>query len=212
MRTTHTLRALTGLTLPALALTIALNALPNRPDDPSDGPPPAQTTSAHSLEEPAPEPEPEVAAPAPTTRTERLERALVSDGETAARLVGAVSTWGSHLSDSQVYDITLAIARNARQRGLRPELVAALIAVESSYDPRAVSPTNDHGLMQLHGEPVYDPGKNIALGCAELAAWRAQYDADEREMLAHYNGGNRPPACSWEYADRILRLAEQVAH
>ena len=210
MRTTHTLRALTGLTLPALALTIALNALPNRPDDPSDGPPPAQTTSAHSLEEPAPEPEPEVAAPAPTTRTERLEHALVSDGETAARIIPAVLRWGGHLSDADAYDIALAIARHSRQRNLRPELVAALIKVESTYRVDAVSPTNDHGLMQLHGDRVYQIDRNIALGCLELATWRDTYDCGEREMLAHYNGGCRPPSVSWSYADRVMGFAAEV--
>jgi len=65
--------------------------------------------------------------------------------------------------------------------------------------------------MQLHGEPVYDIERNIALGCEELATWRATYDCGEREMLAHYNGGCNPPGVSWSYADRVLGLAEEVA-
>ncbi len=187
-------------------------------DAPQAGPsstPPAPMATAHQPEpekaEPtSPEP-PSAPAPVPS-RDHRLASALATDGATAARIIPAVLRWGGHLSDAEAYDVALSIARETRQRTLRPELVAALIDVESSYRVEAVSPTNDHGLMQLHGEPVYDIRRNIALGCTELAAWRSQYDADEREMLAHYNGGNRPPACSWEYADRILRLAEQVAH
>lgn len=34
---------------------------------------------------------------------------------------------------------------------------------ESGCDPNAVSPTDDHGLMQLHKRPIYDPAENIAV-------------------------------------------------
>ena len=112
--------------------------------------------------------------------------------------------------DAQGYEIAWAIARESRQRELRPEVVVALISVESGYRPGVVSPTNDHGLMQLHGDRVYDIERNIALGCIELATWRATYQCAEREMLAHYNGGCRPPVVSWGYADRVLALAEEV--
>lgn len=149
--------------------------------------------------------------PALTNRADRIAEVLRQDGETAARVLPAVLRLGSHLSDAQGYEIAWAIARSTRQHGLRPELVAALISVESGYRPGVVSPTNDHGLMQLHGEPVYDIERNIALGCEELATWRATYDCGEREMLAHYNGGCRPPGVSWSYADRVLGLAEEVA-
>lgn len=141
----------------------------------------------------------------------RVSEALLLDGETAAAVADTVAAWGPHLSDAQVYDISHAIARQTRQHNLRAALVVALIKVESGYNTRAVSPTNDHGLMQLHGEPVYDIERNIALGCQELATWRATYDCGEREMLAHYNGGCRPPGVSLGYADRVLGLAEEVA-
>ena len=40
--------------------------------------------------------------------------------------------------------------------------VLRIMKAESRCNPNAVSPTNDHGLMQLHGIPIYDPAKNIA--------------------------------------------------
>jgi hypothetical protein len=40
-------------------------------------------------------------------------------------------------------------------------IAMAISASESGCNPNAVSPTNDHGLMQLHGVPIYDPAKNI---------------------------------------------------
>lgn len=41
---------------------------------------------------------------------------------------------------------------------------AAMIVMtkESSCNPNAVSATNDHGLFQLNGMPIYDPEANIA--------------------------------------------------
>lgn len=54
---------------------------------------------------------------------------------------------------------------------------------ESRCDPNAVSKTNDHGLFQLHGQPVYDPAENIAIaysmyvdarrGSHNFSAWYA---------------------------------------
>jgi hypothetical protein len=148
----------------------------------------------------------------PPSRSDRIAAALLADGATAARLLPAILDWGPRLSDGQAYDVALAIARESRQRALRPELVAALIRVESAYVPTAVSPTNDHGLMQLHGDPVYDIARNVALGCLELSTWRSTYGGGEREMLAHYNGGCDPPPVSWSYADRVLALAQELPH
>ncbi len=33
---------------------------------------------------------------------------------------------------------------------------------ESGCNPNAISPTNDHGLFQLNGMPIYDPAANVA--------------------------------------------------
>ena len=41
-------------------------------------------------------------------------------------------------------------------------IVLAIMKAESGCNPNAVGPTNDHGLMQLHGIPIYDPADNIA--------------------------------------------------
>ncbi len=143
----------------------------------------------------------------PETKAQRLQRVLKEDGDTAARLVPLIMGFRSDLPDAVAYDIALTVAREARQHGLRAELVAAVIEVESNYNMQCISHTNDHGLMQLHGERVYDIKQNVALGCMELATWRATYHCDERGMLAHYNGGCNPPGVSWSYADRVLSLA-----
>ncbi len=169
------------------------------------------TVELPSLEaKPEPAAEAVVAAAEPVAegRSQRLQRVLKEDGETAARLAPVILSFRGDLPDAVAYDIALAIAREARQHSLRPELVAAVIEAESNYNLHCVSHTNDHGLMQLHGDRVYDIKENIALGCRELATWRATYQCGEREMLAHYNGGCNPPGVSWSYADKVLGLAK----
>lgn len=51
---------------------------------------------------------------------------------------------------------------------------AAMITMtkESGCDPNAVSPTNDHGLFQLNGQPVYDPEANIRIAYAKFVSPR----------------------------------------
>lgn len=168
----------------------------------------AMMAEVSSLEaKPAPVAEAALAQPVAEGRAQRLQRVLKEDGETAARLAPVILGFKGDLPDAVAYDIALAIAREARQHSLRPELVAAVIKAESNYNLHCVSHTNDHGLMQLHGDRVYDIKENIALGCRELATWRATYQCGEREMLAHYNGGCNPPGVSWSYADKVLGLA-----
>ena len=42
------------------------------------------------------------------------------------------------------------------------DTVLQIMYAESGCNPDAISSTNDHGLMQLHGIRIYDPAQNIA--------------------------------------------------
>ena len=43
----------------------------------------------------------------------------------------------------------------------------AVMQAESGCNPNAISPTDDHGLFQLHGIPIYNPVNNIAYAYKE---------------------------------------------
>ncbi len=140
----------------------------------------------------------------------RLENILRLDGQIASDISLTISKWGSHLSEAQVYDIARAIARYSRMNNLRPEVVVALIRIESNYRINCSSRTNDHGLMQVHGKRIYGIEENIEHGTNELS-WRVKgKNGNYRAALAGYNGGTYPPPVSWRYADRVLELAKQV--
>jgi tetratricopeptide (TPR) repeat protein len=84
------------------------------------------------------------------------------------------------------------IIQYAKSNGLEPELVKAIIKVESDFNPKARSNKNARGLMQLtqtawndmvqqlgvrwpFSSSAYDPEKNIAVGCTYLAWLKTQF-------------------------------------
>jgi len=89
------------------------------------------------------------------------------------------------------------IQQHAARNSLRPELVRAVIQVESGYNPRARSPRGAMGLMQLMPATArelgvvdpYNPGDNIRGGCAYLRRLIDRYDGNEELALAAYNAG-----------------------
>ncbi|HJY85621.1 MAG TPA: lytic transglycosylase domain-containing protein [Candidatus Acidoferrales bacterium] len=85
----------------------------------------------------------------------------------------------------------------AQKHGVNQELIASVIAVESNFNPRAVSPKLARGLMQLLPEiatrfavaDVFDPGQNIDAGTRYLKELLARYNQDLALALAAYNAG-----------------------
>lgn len=89
------------------------------------------------------------------------------------------------------------IDATARQYGLVPELLHAVIRTESAYNPSAVSSAGAIGLMQLMPgtaarykvSDIWEPAANVRGGAAYLRDLLDMFDQDLRLALAGYNAG-----------------------
>jgi soluble lytic murein transglycosylase-like protein len=113
--------------------------------------------------------------------------------------------------------IARLIERVASEVSLSPELLHAVIAVESNYDARAVSPKGAKGLMQLMpgtayrfgvGDP-FDPEQNVRGGATYLRSLLDMFNGDARLALAAYNAGE---AAVIRAGHRIPDFAETQAY
>ncbi|MDZ7752802.1 MAG: transglycosylase SLT domain-containing protein [Gammaproteobacteria bacterium] len=114
------------------------------------------------------------------------------------------------------------VERLAPEYGLDPALVAAVIRTESNFDPRARSPKDARGLMQLIPatarrfgvEDIWDPVENLRGGLAYLRWLLDHFDGDVELALAGYNAGENavrryrgipPYAETRRYVQRVTR-------
>lgn len=89
------------------------------------------------------------------------------------------------------------IERNAKQFGVDPSFVRAVIHAESAFNPDAESQKGAMGLMQLMPETAgqygvrnaYNAPENIRAGVQHLAYLMKLYNGDERLTAAAYNAG-----------------------
>lgn len=110
----------------------------------------------------------------------------------------------------------------AGRHGVDSRLVEAIIAVESDFNPWAVSPKGAMGLMQLMPETArrysvrnpFDPVENIAGGIQYLTDLLHRFGGDLRSILAAYNAGESavahhhgvpPYRETREYVKKVLR-------
>lgn len=97
-------------------------------------------------------------------------------------------------SKNQLWHLTKAASN---QYQIAPELVWAVISVESNFNSKAVSRAGAKGLMQLmpitakslNVTDPHDPSQNIYAGAKYLSELIERYNGNKEKALAAYNAG-----------------------
>ncbi len=111
---------------------------------------------------------------------------------------------------SRRFEFLRKVHRAATSAGLEPEIVLALIEVESHFDPYAVSSAGAQGLMQVMpfwkkeiGRPndnLTDTDTNLRYGCTILKHYLNREKGRLADALARYNGSYG----QYWYPERVL--------
>ncbi len=109
------------------------------------------------------------------------------------------------------------IDSTAQNLNMDAALLHAVIATESGYNWRAVSPKGAIGLMQLMPATAgrygvtdpYDPGQNVRAGAQYLRELMGRFGNDLRLVLAAYNAGEQAVA---RYGNRVPPYQETMQY
>jgi soluble lytic murein transglycosylase-like protein len=147
------------------------------------------------------------------------------------RSAPAVSEAGGRISPALLarsvqYD---SIIEDASARtSIEPELLRAVIVVESGFDAGAVSPKGARGLMQLMPATARaygaanagDPAQNVHAGARYLRYLMDRYGNDMELVLAAYNAGEKaveryqgqvpPYGETLRYVPKVLRIYREL--
>ncbi len=158
-----------------------------------------------------------VRPPAPTQADATAVRETLSGGPPPSAK-GKTVPGGGETAEQ----IERAIRAAAERHGLAPDLLRAVVRVESNFDPRAVSAKGAMGLMQLMPETArelgvsrpFDIHQNLNGGARYLRQMLDRFGGDLRLALAAYNAGPAaverhegevPFAETRDYVRRVLR-------
>ena len=107
------------------------------------------------------------------------------------------------------------VHHEATRAELPPELVLAVIEIESGFDRFAISVVGAQGLMQIMpfwldeiGHPddnLFHAKTNLRMGCTILRHYLDREKGDLRKALARYNGS----AGKRKYPDKVFRALSQ---
>ena len=123
------------------------------------------------------------------------------------------------------HEIAQLITRLAPEYGIDRRLALAIAAVESNFDPRAVSPKKAQGVMQLMPDTArrfdvrnpFDPEQNIRGGLAYLRWLSQRFSGNLSLVVAAFNagegavqrhGGPPPYLETRSYLARVIKLSQ----
>lgn len=133
-----------------------------------------------------------------------------------ARLSGHIQS-RYQIPDYKAQQIVAAAVHSGETHQVEPELILAVIAVESMFRERAISRVGARGLMQVmpgsHSgkvreiggrQALFDPDKNIHTGAWILADYLDDQSGNLRRALLRYNGSLHLRRSA--YPEKVMRV------
>ena len=159
-----------------------------------------------------------------------------ADVELVGQILARLARPHTALPERERLMLARTIVREARAHDLEPDLVVAVIEVESAGYHLAVSHVGAMGLMQLlpatgreladkleidwlGPDTLFDPSTNVRLGTAYLRELADRYDGDVSIALAAYNWGpgridrrlKRGATVPSRYIEQVMRVYDRNA-
>jgi len=160
-----------------------------------------------------------VANPDATIRTSALS---ASEQRKHTRLAGHIQR-RYKVPPHKAERIVAEAFRNGSAHQVEPELILAIIAVESTFKEQAVSREGARGLMQVlprshpqkmrdigGSHSLFDPAKNIHTGSKILVKYLGAHSGNLRRALLSYNGSLGTRSSFPEKVLRVYRDLRQV--
>ena len=180
---------------------------------------PAPTSAARALEAGAPVVSRAVTKPQATAE-QRRQMALEQRKQALAQRIA--STYRRPLTD--VRTIVDGAHASGRKHQVDPVLLLAIAAVESSFDPKAVSSVGAQGLLQAlprahpekferireEGKSPFDPVVSMDIGGQIYAEYRDRFDGNRILALQQYNGNLKDK--THRYSNKVLRAYEFLSN
>jgi soluble lytic murein transglycosylase-like protein len=162
------------------------------------------------------------AAQPPPPAAQSPVKSVVRTDPRSGRLVRSVVAPRTPRSAKPSLRLNELIDQTAARHEVDPLLVRSVVAVESNFNPYAVSPKGAQGLMQLIPATArrfgvtnpFDPASNLEAGVRYLKYLKDLFQ-DERLALAAYNAGEGavqrhngipPYAETRDYVEKVRRL------
>ncbi|WP_345792947.1 transglycosylase SLT domain-containing protein [Thauera sp. JM12B12] len=144
------------------------------------------------------------------------------EGELSAEMA-RVRDWIAdtyRVSEQTIAPALAAAETHAEELGFDPLLIVAIMAVESSFNPRAVSNMGAQGLMQVipryHKDKIgpnrgrnalFDPEVNVRVGTLVLHEGLQRYGSMQR-ALQYYNGALKDPKA--RYTRKVMAVKKRL--
>jgi hypothetical protein len=136
-------------------------------------------------------------------------------------LLVAILSLAPHLPEGQADTIARHISAETKRHDIDPLLVVAIAKIETGFNPMAVSPTRDYGLLQVHVSKTTNADllgaelallhipTNIRRSIAMLVFWRSYHlrrcKARRHLWWSHYKWGRVVRGHDWARRIELLR-------